>query len=100
MPRISNDAPAYWKCSDCKTEFGRPQELKRHVRDSHVKPMQYGCPQCDYTTVNKSNVNRHQQTRHHGIVLRPWEMPAVQPSPPAHPYAPLWASDPRRYYPY
>ena len=47
-------------CEICGKVFTNNQNLNRHVRTIHEKSStSFSCTQCDYSTLQKSNLNRH-----------------------------------------
>ena len=52
-------------CEICGKVFTNNQNLNRHVRTIHEKSStSFSCTQCDYSTLQKSNLNRHLKRCH------------------------------------
>jgi hypothetical protein len=49
-------------CVYCKKDFGRAQELKRHVKDKHGPRRR--CPFCDFIWIRPSNIKAHLMAEH------------------------------------
>jgi hypothetical protein len=44
-------------CTDCDRQFGRSQELRRHLRERHEPPRQ--CPFCDFAWSRPDKIKDH-----------------------------------------
>ena len=49
-------------CTDCKREFVRVQELKRHLKDKHEPRRQ--CPFCGFKWTRPNNIKVHLLAKH------------------------------------
>ncbi|XP_050521795.1 zinc finger protein OZF-like [Daktulosphaira vitifoliae] len=46
-------------CNSCKKDFSTKSSLSRHIRLVHQKNIMFRCNQCDYTTIQPSNLRYH-----------------------------------------
>ncbi|KAI9453733.1 hypothetical protein F5148DRAFT_458369 [Russula earlei] len=49
-------------CGECKKDFGRPQERKRHIKDVHNSPRK--CPFCDIKWKRCDKIKAHLLAKH------------------------------------
>ncbi|CAE6528282.1 unnamed protein product [Rhizoctonia solani] len=52
-------------CTICNRVLRRPSALTIHM-NAHLGIKPFQCNECDYSSTNSTNLQRHQQTRHHG----------------------------------
>jgi Zinc finger, C2H2 type len=49
-------------CGYCNKDFGRVQELNRHLNEQHMPPCR--CPFCDFTWTRPNGMKAHLMVRH------------------------------------
>ncbi len=54
MEQHVEPCPTGFACMICGRTISRPENMRRHMRETHMKPRLFRCPPCDKVFVNRT----------------------------------------------